>query len=788
VGERIGGDFDWVAFFPEGVGDDGLLPAVVAEVVTVAVPPAGMPAGSVELRTPTSVERPIINVNENESLPTLPDDLEAPPEELADPPYGVLAIVPASVAHTERVTILRSPLTAPLYAIAYAGPAVPHALVFATRLQQPVTELYVVEGPLDELPTVLSDGSTAGATLVPCVAPGDPIGDPIGDPVPGFGVRCDVIDGQAVLVGANVSLAWVPQLQDAPAFDVIAGGFGNITPIDGFIGGWIFGSNGHALPTCTPSGCTVPGGCSGVRLCIGGAPGRCMIPLADTCDGIDNNCNGLVDEYAALECDDGLSCTNDVCGRDLSGAPACRHNPRGYMCDDPFASCAIGVCTSGDLDAAGNPVRSFSISPTLGDAPTAIPAGVVLPTGCTVWAGHGTCTSGWDSCDCNGPETCNISAPPLPPGGGLVPAAARGCVSAPIAVAGVPIDACDTDGNACTVDGLCCELPSRGWCNNDRRAQMTNPDLYARQRSYCGGGALSFWGSAPGFPNGLVSAVRCGSITGAPPPFNDPAYRARCPADGNPCTNDSATCVFATGACNPPTPASAGGRGIATERIIGPSGLPQAVPQCTGTANAGCETSVCSVDPDGPGLGVSRCMAGARLNPTGVVGPGSDAFATDACTARQLDITCEVPRCIVTAATIDSGGLNRASCVEFGDDRNGADDSRCELPQSCLGGGFCDPTADLGPSFPPRLGCQPPAGMCFVGDGCEFPADPTPGRDTGCRVCNPTLSPWGLSALSDGATCSDNNACTRNDTCASGTCVGICDESLPLCDGECDPD
>lgn len=718
-GERVGGDFDWVAFFPEGVGADGLMPEQMAEVVDVLSAPNGMPAASVEIRVAARLDQldPGIDIGPNDG-PIEPTEPDGPPEEVAPYAPEVLAIVPSAPVSTERITILRSPITSPLYAMAYGGPAVPHALVFAARFQHPVTELYVVEGPLDGLPAVLSDGSTAGATLVPCVTPGDPIddpiGDPIGDPVPGFGARCDVIDGQAVLVGSNVSLAWVPQLEDRPAFDVITGSFGNITPI----GGWIFNPGGYPAPTCRTGRCTVPGGCRGTQICIGGSPSACMLPFVDPCNGIDDNCNGRIDEFSNAGCNDDIGCTLDYCA-----LGTCRNTPLAAFCTTPLSTCAVGVC------ASGTGVLNVSRLPQVGDRLVPAPPGV--PTGCTVIAGHGWCTSTWDSCDCNGPEQCDVMR------GTTASRTNAGCFSAPV-TSGTPLTivaACDDDGDPCTAESVCCEAidpddPNApdDYCRTDALLRASNPTAADRREQACDfpGGRSDTWGPVVGFStSSFVGPVRCSRTApfGTGAPFTD-----RCPADGNPCTLE--ICNVVTGECYGSMPSGF----VPAETYIDPS---------SGTVTMGVDCRPSSTTEDPNSCGVPQCTAG-RCGET----------AVDASSACQFPASCGGGMCVP--------GSRRSS--EYPEVRDGClpPPGMCYLPGP-IGNGVAD-------------------GNCVSGSVAP-PAGPS-----NCRVCRPDLNPYDLSTLPDGDGCDDADPCTRNDRCGGGICTGICDETLsPICVGTCSP-
>ncbi len=82
----------------------------------------------------------------------------------------------------------------------------------------------------------------------------------------------------------------------------------------------------------------VIGNCTGVRTCGDGGLSECIAapPGAETCDALDNDCDGKTDEET---CDD-----SDVCTSDLCSDGKCVHTPTtGSACDDGDA------CTSGEL-------------------------------------------------------------------------------------------------------------------------------------------------------------------------------------------------------------------------------------------------------------------------------------------------------------------------------------------------------------------------------------------------------------------------------------------------------
>ena len=252
--------------------------------------------------------------------------------------------------------------------------------------------------------------------------------------------------------------------------------------------------------------------CQGSRSCLTTGLGPCEAPepSAETCDGLDNDCNGATDDGA---CDDGNPCTSDAC-QPADGKCSHGNLPDG-PCDADGTVCTADDACKGGSCAAGKPVECGDDNACTDDACDAAAGCVHLPNKvscdadndvCTVGdaCAEGTCGKGdvkscddangctGDSCDsktggcehkalvgqaCDDGDTCTT---------GDVCAEAKGGAC----VAGKSTD-CD-DSNACTADicapatGKCANAPIDGNHCDDGNA-CTSAEV-CDQAGVCGGG------------------------------------------------------------------------------------------------------------------------------------------------------------------------------------------------------------------------------------------------------------------------------------------------------------
>jgi hypothetical protein len=80
-------------------------------------------------------------------------------------------------------------------------------------------------------------------------------------------------------------------------------------------------------------------------------------------------------------------------------------------------------------------------------------------------------------------------------------------------------------------------------------------------------------------------------------------------------------------------------------------------------------------------------------------------------------------------------------------------------------------------------------GFCVVKNKCYLVGTPDP-DSFGCQLCQPSISKYSFTPVSDGTVCSDGNPCTLGDECVSGGCSGQlkpCDDGIACTLDSCNP-
>jgi len=234
------------------------------------------------------------------------------------------------------------------------------------------------------------------------------------------GIRCELSGGGVSVTGRD--LAFASLVNGAPQ---------HIVPT-AFYGVCLFPPCSPPPPVCSygqAQGCTAPCGKSGLRYCTwNGSWGPCHAYAWNTnpevCNGIDDDCDGLVDENGAAICDDDLTCNVDSC----NSQPTWHWVPGGIYGSwaPPSGTCRHVVAPScADSHSCATPICSATY-------PTSSVAGQRIATidaanDCYEVLDSNYCTNTWDNCNCNGPETCSPTPTGDPSGCVMSPGSAAPC-------------------------------------------------------------------------------------------------------------------------------------------------------------------------------------------------------------------------------------------------------------------------------------------------------------------------------------------------------------------------
>ncbi len=517
------------------------------------------------------------------------------------------------------------------------------------------------------------------------------------------------------------------------------------------------------------SGCGDKGVCNGAdtSVCSGGK-WVCNLGNLGTyettekkCDGLDNDCDGVTDNAGI--CDDGLACSDDSCG----GAKGCQNIPNDAKCSDGNA-CTNDVCE-------GNGCR------------TQVRVGGFCDDGLICTIGEtckgGSCVGG-SAVICNDGNQCTLESCDamlgclpvnLPKGSACQPSDACGqagecdksvCITTSFV-------GCD-DGNPCTTDS--CNSNS-GFCEHTAVVGACNDSNPCTENDQCQGKLCV------GKPLQTCCKQDADCLDGSPCTIdicvsgqceNDvvPANGLAC-EDGNKCTKVE-TCVF--GSCAATLLDKCADDNPCTLDLCDPIAGCQHQSLANGV---GCDDGdVCN--------GIAVCASGAC-----VLGAKIDCKDSNPCTADSCD---KIKGCVFTFAKGDCNDLDACtskdtcvagSCIGAAlkcDDNNTCTVDSCESDKGC--------------SYIPSPGGCDDGNSCTATDSCKNGTCSGTASDcddkNSCTIdsCAPTKGCIHNSTVFEGTGCSDNNACTLGDLCKVGACVGgsaiSCDDKNVCTTDSCD--
>ena len=506
------------------------------------------------------------------------------------------------------------------------------------------------------------------------------------------------------------------------------------------------GAEGQVLGTCT-----------GTRTCTAAGLGDCTAPPVqpETCNGLDDNCNGQTDEGS---CDDKNGCTQDSCDGTTGTGGGCKHVALdGTSCDADGSACTPDDTCKAGTCVAGAPLACNDKNPCTKDS-------CDLALGCTHTEANGV--------PCEDDNPCTIgdlcSAGQCQPGPAKLCMAPDGCQTASCDLQsgnckyGIAPDTtpCD-DGLLCTTADGC----SGGTCKGTpKQCDDGNPCTQDLCEPKSGCAASSQGAIACDDGNACTSGDACqsGSCVG----------KASLCDDENPCTAD--TCDVKLGcahtdtsdACDDGNPCSKG------DACAGGKCVP------------GGSVCACQQDADCPDDG-NLCNGLTFCDKSGGTAKCAIAPLSLVLCSSSLDTDCSKSQCEPTTGKCAMKALGDGSLCEDG--------SACTAGDACAGGicksgsglscddgngctaDSCDAAAGCVHAAQNGVACDADGSACTQGDACNGGVcgkGPAMVCDDGNACTTDSCDPLqGCLFAPNTAVCSDGNPCTQGDACAKGACV-----------------
>jgi cysteine-rich repeat protein len=563
------------------------------------------------------------------------------------------------------------------------------------------------------------------------------------------------------------------------------------------------------------------GTCEGKRYCGKEGLTVCdaLVPSEETCNGIDDNCDGIVDQDT---CDDSNACTEDTChaadgcqhealdtGECFDGNPCtvADHCDAGECIGTPALCNDNNPCTEDGCDESGGCI--FTENTVKCDDGDVCTVGDVCEAG--VCAGYSVncqcnaaedCTALEDGDLCNGTLECDTSSLPHQC---IVKAGTEVVCPQPEGLAAIcQAAACNPDSGECSITSA-----NEGYACDDE-------DMCTIGDS-CDGG-LCVGGVAPNCDDSNpCTDDDCNADSGCTHVFNniqcndgnactseDQCAQGQCLGskavncdDNNPCTADSCSPLIgcehtiAAAPCDDGNPCTINDSCVNGECVAGELVNCDDSNPCTDDS---CDNGLCKFTPneadcdDGNECTMGdHCAAGACVKSGLVECDDDNICTTDSCDPDSGCIH------LLNNAPCDDGNLCTTSDLCQLGECGGSDQLNCNDGNDCTDDA-CSP--QVGCTFTPNQNGCDDGNACTTVDSCNTGSckGSAPAQCSDNNVCTEDLCDalLGCIHVNNSDSCSDGNACTAEDLCQGGECLPglqiVCADDNGCTDDGCVPD
>jgi hypothetical protein len=502
--------------------------------------------------------------------------------------------------------------------------------------------------------------------------------------------------------------------------------------------------------------CSDVGRCDpGTLQCANGGP-QCVGqvgPFAEVCNGLDDNCNGQVDEGYASEA---TSCGVGACAS--TGSTSCSNGTVIDSCTTGSPAANDASCNNVDDDCDGQADEDYVSSATTcgsgmcgGTSSTQCINGNVIDT-CTPQPATTVCRLAASACDVA--ETCD-------------------------GVGNCPADSFQPQGTACddgintTVNDVC----SGGLCQGSTCPSGSRPNAAGTAcETLCSPGSFSATGVEPCNPCAAGTYTTETTETGA----------QQC----TPCSDGTFSPTLGAQQCQVcPDGFRVNADNTACEKLCSPGSYSATgVEPCT----------LCPAGSYSAETGAQQCAE--CVDPTFTMAPGAQQCepCPEGFRVNTDNTACEAPCAPGTYSASGFGQCQPCSPGTFSGQPGATACQACTCTgDQCHDAGTCDSITGVcsNPQKPPNTSCND-GDACTTGDACNATGNcsgATIACDDGNVCTTDSCDPAnGCVHENHAGACDDGNACTQTDTCRGGVCAGgdpvICVASDACHDaGQCDP-